>query len=129
MIDRGANPFIVDYAGRTRFKLGRLSNLPTKKSIYFTIAEFGDTTGLPDPWFYQTGVFDGKFDSMIGQGASGVVISGRWQGKRAAFKFVQIENRKVIQDSLRSLNEKLSEMTSIQSVRGSNIVSFYGHYR
>ena len=85
-----------------------------------------------DPWFYETGVFDGKFSSIIGQGAAGTVISGEWFGKKAAFKFVQIGTQKFEEqshDALRCLNEKLSEMISIQSTFGSRIVSFYGHYR
>ena len=134
MIDRRVNPFIVDNKSRTQFEshnLGHLSNLPTKKSVYFTtqpVANFGDETNLTDPWFYTTGVFDGKFGSVVGQGASGVVLSGEWHGQKAAFKHVEIESR-IHEQSLKSLDEKLSEMTSIQSTRGSKIVSFYGHYR
>ena len=90
MIDRGANPFVVSYSGTTRFSnnyygeakhkkdLGYLSNLPSQKSVYFTVrpldGEFAGKTSFSDPWFYQTGVF-GKFDSVIGHGASGIVVS------------------------------------------------------
>ena len=87
---------------------------------------------MPDPWLYQTGVFDGKFDSVIGQGASGKVISGEWFGKKAAFKFVDIGDQKHQEDpedASKTLNEKLREMISIQSSEGSKIVSLYGHYR
>ena len=137
MIDKGANPFVVDYAGSTGFdisNLGRLSNLPSQKSVYFTTrpfeGEFEGKTNFPDPWFYRTGVFDGKLNSVIGQGASGTVLSGDWFGKKAAFKFVEIGAQKFQEkNSLRNLDEKLSEMISIQSTRGSKIVSFYGHYR
>ena len=85
-----------------------------------------------DPWFYRNGVFDGKFESAIGQGASGRVISGEWYGKKAAFKFVEIvkqKEQKYVDEGLKSLDEKLSEMTSIQATKGSKIVQFYGHYR
>ena len=139
MIDKGANPFIVTYAGRTEFEvrnLANLSNLPTQKSIYFTTRplEGNDESKneFLDPWFYRTGVFDGKFGSVIGQGASGTVISGEWYGKKAAFKFVEIGIQKwqsQVPDSLKTLNGKLSEMTSIQATKGSKILPFYGHYR
>ena len=139
MIDREANPFVVTYDGRTEFdnhNLVYLSNLPSKKSVYFTTRslpdEFKEQTEFQDPWFYKTGVFDGKFYSVIGQGASGKVLSGHWFGKKAAFKFVEIGAQRYpenVRDALETLNEKLSEMVSVQSTLGSKIVSFYGHYR
>ena len=144
MIIRGANPSIVSYDGRTSyriFSLDHLSNLPSQKSVYFSTRPFPDDfkqqNEFPDPWFYKTGVFDGKCDSLIGQGAAGTVISGEWFGKKAAFKFVEIkfvdigieESTKNMTDNLHRLDKKLSEMISIQSTVGSKIVSFYGHYR
>ena len=139
MIDRGANPFVVTYGGSTQFdifNLGHLSNLPSKKSIYFLTRplpdEFKQQKEFPNPWFYKTGIFNGNFNSLIGQGAAGTVVSGEWFGKKAAFKFVEIGTQKyqeTIKDSLKTLNEKLSEMISIQSTVGSKIVTFYGHYR
>ena len=137
MINKGANPFVANCDGDTRFEtsnLGHLSNLPTQKSVYFTTRhiEGKENRSFPDPWFYQNGVFDGKFDSVIGQGASGTVISGQWFGKKAAFKFIEVKSQKwhkLTEDTLKSLNEQLSEMISIQRTAGSNIVSFYGHYR
>ena len=139
MIDKGANPFVVGYDGDTEFNLrdlGHSSNLPSQKSVYFTTrpfeGEFKDNTSFLEPWFYQNGVFDGKFDSLIGQGASGTVISGEWCGKKAAFKFIEVRtqgNPKYATDAVKTLNESLREMTSIQSTAGLNIVSFYGHYR
>ena len=137
MTNRGVNPFVVSYGGNTQFEirnLDYLSNLPTKKSVYFTIRPPHDEfkCKLPDAWFYETGVFDGKFVSKIGQGAAGTVISGEWFGKKAAFKFVDIGAQKFQADSgdaLKALNEKLLEMISIQSIKGSKIVSLYGHYR
>ena len=139
MIDRGANPFVVSYAGITWFEnydLDHLPNLPNQKSVYFTTRPLPDELKtqdeFPDPWFYKTGVFDGKFDSVIGQGASGTVISGEWFGKKAAFKFVEIGTQKFqeeVADGLKTLNEKLTEMLSIQAIVGTKIVSFNGHYR
>ena len=139
MVDKGANPNVVAYGGTTRFAnfdLGHLSNLPSQKSIYFTTrafeGEFKDTANFPEPWFYKTGVFDGKFDKFIGQGATGTVLSGEWFGKKAAFKFVEIGTQQwqeVVTNALKRLDEKLSEMISIQSTVGSQIVKFHGHYR
>ena len=139
MIDKGANPFVVAYDGTNRFdnsKLDHLSNLPTKKSVFLTTRpisnEFVQKYNFPDPWFYRTEVFDGKFDSFIGQGASGTVLKGEWYGKKAAFKFVEIGTQhfqKYTPDAIKSLDEKLSEMISISASVGSKVVSFYGHYR
>ena len=139
MIDKGANPFIVDGNGDTQFEsrgLSNLKNLPTTKSIYFLTRPLvgSDVTNADfcDPWFYRNGVFDGKFDSAIGKGASGRVISGEWYGKKAAFKFVDIGNQKFqskTKDALKSLNENLSEMIKVQETKGSKIVQFFGHYR
>ena len=134
MINRGANPFVVAYDGTSSFdyNLSYLKNLPRQKSVYFTTRAFPDEfkqqNQFFNPWFYQTGVFDGKFVRVIGEGAEGIVISGEWFGKKAAYKFVEIgaqkfhENMKKI---LKTLDEKLSEMISIQSIVGSKIFSFY----
>ena len=136
MIDNGVNPYIVDFEGKTmfeKFNLGSLSNLPSKKSVYFTTRPLVESNpDFDDPWFYKTGVFNGKFNSLIGKGASGTVISGEWAGKKAAFKFVEIGSQEWqtnAEDALISLDEKLSEMTSIQATKGSKIVDFFGHYR
>ena len=139
MIDKGANPFVVDYGGNTEFEmgnLGHLSNLPTKKSVFFTtrpfLDEFEEKSDFADPWFYRTGVFEGKFRSVVGRGASGMVIKGEWYGKKAAFKFVEIGNQTAenyMENAIKNLDEKLSEMISISALEGSKIVSFYGHYR
>ena len=142
MIEQGANPFIVagnDIDEFSNWNLAKLSlsNLPTKKSVFFTIRPFigdkKDKDVFLDPWFYRTGVF-GTFDSVIGQGASGIVLSGDWFGRKAAFKFVEIGAQNMpqsndIKDGLKVLNGKISEMTSIKETEGSKIVSFYGHYR
>ena len=138
-MDKGANPFVVCNSGKSQYSLHglqRLSNIPKQKSIYFItrplVSEIGAKVTFPDPWFYRTGIFDGKFDSVVGQGASGTVVSGEWCGMKAAFKFVEIktqEFQKYVKDSLKTLDQRLSEMTSLQETDGSKIVSFYGHYR
>ena len=139
MIDKGANPFVVKYSGESEFHgrhLSYLPNLPTKKSVYFTIHPINDKfkakTNFRDSWVYQTGVFDGKFDSLIGRGASGIILKGKWCGKMAAFKFVDIGTQEFpanVSAALKSLNEQLFEMKSIQEAEGSKILTFYGHYR
>ena len=139
MIDRGANPFVFNYKGHTQFDihdLGHLSNLPRQKSIYFTTRplrdDFKQQNEFQDPWFYKTGIFDEKFSSVIGRGAAGTFVCGEWFGKPAAFKFNNIGSLKYpifIKDCLKTLDEKLSKMISIQSVVSSKFVSFYGHYR
>ena len=141
MIDKGANPFIVTYGGNFPYWAHNiheqnLPKLPTTKSVYFLtrpLKGYDETyDDFLDPWFYRSGVYDGKFESAIGQGASGRVISGEWYGKKAAFKFVEIvkqKEQKYVDEGLKSLDEKLSEMTSIQATKGSKIVQFYGHYR
>ena len=139
MIDKGANPFVVAYGGSkwlNVFKLDHLSNLPSKQSVFFTTRQFPDEfqviNDFPDPWFYVTDVFNGQFDSVVGQGASGIVVKGKWYGKKAAFKFVEVGTQtfqKSATEAIKSLNDKLYEMTSIIALVGSRIVSFYGHYR
>ena len=137
MIDKGANPFIVNYNGNLAYlDEENLKNLPEQKSVFFITRPLDSNdeskADFLDPWFYRTGVFDGKFVKIIGRGASGTVISGEWYGKKAAFKFVEVGTQKFqkdVIDSLKSLDDKLSEMTSIQATNGSKIVQFYGHYR
>ena len=141
MIDRGVNPFVVSYAGLSEFSihnLGYLSNLPSQKSVFYTTRplpdEFNRQNEFPDPWFYKTGVFDGKFESVICQGAKGTVISGEWFKKKAAFKFVRIGAQKfqrIVNDSVKILDTmgKLPEIISTRLKQGSKIASFYGHYR
>ena len=140
MVNKGTNPFIEAFDGVTCFdeyELAKLSNLPPVKSVYFTTQplanEFKGSNEFESPWYYSTGIF-GEFNenSMIGRGASGIVLKGEWFGNEAAFKFVDIGSQvfsENVSDNLRKLNEKLSEMTSIQSTEGSKIVKFLGHYR
>ena len=75
MIDRGANPFVVQYNGETwAAETRNLSNLPNQKSVYFLNRplpdEFNQQNDFLDPWFYKTGIFNGKYNSVIGRGAA-----------------------------------------------------------
>ena len=52
--------------------------------------------------------------------------------RKVAFKFVEIGDQKhqeYVKDNLKTLDTELSEMITIQSLVGSKIVTFYGHYR
>ena len=142
MVNRGVNPYVVDYDGGSQFDLyedfSNLSSLPTSKSIFFSIEPFEcfcDTkcdSDLSNPWFYINGVFDGQFDYEIGRGASGVVLHGFCHGIEAAFKFIDVgkqEWQQYIVDSLTQIDKKLGEIKSIQTTKGSKIVQFYGHFR
>ena len=140
MIDRGVNPYVVDYSGRSQadvWSLSNLSNLPSSKSIFFSIESFECScddkcsSDLSSPWFYKNGVFDGRFDAIIGKGTS-VVLHGFWHGIEAAFKFVPIQNRQYREfgsGSSAEVSRKIGEMKSVQTTAASKIVKFYGHYR
>ena len=141
MINRGVNPYIVNYRGRNKFEysnLSNLSNLPTSKSIFFSIKAFKCfcdekcDSDLSNPWFYKNGIFDGQFDYLIGRGASGIVLHGYCHGVEAAFKYVDIGRQKQLtfsSDGLAELNRKLGEMRSIQATKGSKVLDFKGHFR
>ena len=159
IIDFGANPFVVSHTGNTGiFYTPGLNNLPTQKSVYFPIQSFACCNkqcefDLSEPWFYKNGTFPGHFETKIGQGASSIVLRGTFQHKKAAFKFVEIENepspivdvmdlfktfkigetqkfrQMKMKDTLKELNKQLNDMTSVQSVSGNKIVQFYGHFR
>ena len=140
MIDLGANPFVLT-TGDTQFEtynLSYLDNLPTQKSIFFPVKSFACCNkdcefDLSESWLYKNGTFPGQFEEILGQGASSIVLRGTFQHKKAAFKFVEIENqsnsKKYVMDSMKELNKQLNDMTSIQSVNGNKIVQFYGHFR
>ena len=142
MVNRGVNPYVSDCDGKSEFghyeDLSNLSSLPTSKSIFFSIEPFEcfcDTkcdSDLPNPWFYQNGVFNGQFDCRIGKGASGTVLHGFCHGVEAAFKFIDVGEQKFkkkVQEHLVDLNRKLAEMKKVQTTIGSKIVKFYGHFR
>ena len=112
------------------------SNVTTpsvQKSIYFSIQP---NESYPDElrkaWFYTNGTFKGKFEEVIGKGAEGVIIKGQWMKKRAAFKFVEIDNLKVQElatNGFRDLKKRLTEMYELQFIDGSHIVATFGHLR
>ena len=93
--------------------------------------EYFDYVDSKWTWFYE-GQFGSKIRSVVGQGASGVVLSGEWRGKKAAFKLIKIGTtvtQENIEDNLMHQNNKLSELIMIQETKGSKILAFYGHFR
>ena len=110
-----------------------LKNLPSQTSVFFSIQPFPGDESLSNPWFYQTGVYPGYFDSIIGHGSSAIVLRGECQGRPAAFKFVEIGvKQKFVEstsDVLAILNKKLGEVAAMKSISGSAIIDFYGHFR
>ena len=136
MIDSGVNPYIVNYQGRTEFELRSLSHLKIPKmpkSVYFSI--YPDETypvEIKEPWYYMNGVFKGGFEEIIGKGGEGHVISGKWMGLNAAFKFVKIEEQKfskTMTDRTKDLNKRLTQLNALKTIKGSRILVQYGHYR
>ena len=134
MIDLGANPYIRNIKGETNYDfygLSNLNNLPSIKSVFFPIKKFS-TGNLGEPWCYTTGVYDGKFGRVIGKGGEGTVIEGEWNGKPAAFKFVQIKGlkmNKTYSDAMTDMNERLKEMTEMMATPGDAILPFKAHFR
>ena len=137
MLDRGFNPYVVDYTGSS-IKWSYSSKC-TSKSTFFSIEPFECFcdhkcgSDLSNPWFYENGVFDGQFIDVIGKGATGIVLQGVCHGVEAAFKFVELRDNGFysgnIKDSIEELNKKLGEMKSLRKTNGSRIVRFYGHFR
>ena len=131
MIDKGANPFVVDYYGRTEYKMRSLSdeslsNLP-QKSCYFPVRKF---PGFPhNPWNYENGVFQGRFGDVIGRGGEGIVIGGVFNGEKMAFKFVEIGRSSSYEKASANLKTQLSEMNEMQSTPGSCILPIKLHFR
>ena len=131
MIDKGANPFVINYDGETEYKMyslsdESLSNLP-RKSCYFPVREF---PGFPhDPWNYVNGVFQGQLGDVIGQGAEGTVISGFFNGEEVAFKFVEIGRSRTWYEAGEDLATQLNEMNEMQSTPGSCILPIKLHFR
>ena len=141
MINSGVNPYVVNYTGCSEseyLNLSSMLNLPTSKSIFFSIEPFECfcdqkcDSDLSNPWFYNNGLFDGQFDFQVGKGAYGIVLHGYCHGIEAAFKFIDIGKQQPLQYvsyCLDELKRKLGEMRSIQATKGSKILEFYGHYR
>ena len=136
MLDRGANPFVKRYDGKTEYDIRSLSssnliNLPTKKTIFFPIVDFGNSA-LLSPWQYLVGVFPGNFNRLIGSGGEGHVIAGSWNNSKAAFKWVHLgkqEYKAKIDEALADLEKKLGEMRTMQTTIGSSIMPIVGHFR
>ena len=134
MIQRGANPHVLDYNGRSdydTYSLGFLSNVPTVESIFFSIKSF-PSGNLASPFHYETGIYPGQFCRVIGKGGEGTVIQGIWGNDKAAFKFVQVRDqkiRKTVEDDLADMNARVREMVEMESINRSNILNFNGHFR
>ena len=131
MIDQGANPHIRDEAGRTQIDLSNLVNVPSVKSVFFPIKKF-PSGNLGDPWFYTTGVYDGKYGRVIGKGGEGMVIQGEWNGQAAAYKFVEMKGQKyhdTRDDHVADMNERLKEMTEMMATLGDAILHLEAHFR
>ena len=136
MLDKRANPFVINSDGNTQYDMQSLSssnliNLPKEKSVFFPIVDFGNNT-LLGPWQYLTGVFPGNFNRLIGYGGEGHVVAGTWNNEKAAFKWVSVgkqESRQMVNDLLADMEKKLSEMRTMQTTIGTSIMPIIGHFR
>ena len=69
---------------------------------------------------------------MIGKGSEGHVVGGRWMELDVAYKFVEIKNQKfqkTVDDGLKDLKRRLTELDALKAVQGSCILQDYGHFR
>ena len=84
-------------------------------------------------WEYQTGVYNqGRYGQVRGSGGEGTVIEGLWKNQPAAFKFVIVRDQKLMETvsgELADMNARLTEMTNMESTKGTAILKFNGHYR
>ena len=113
------------------YSLGSLSNVPTIKSIYYPIKSF-PSGNLASPFHYENGVYPGQFGQVIGKGAEGIVVEGIWDNEKAAYKFVEVRDQKkmkYVKDDLADMNSRVWEMIEMESITGSNILKFNGHFR
>ena len=132
------NPFIEDHKGNTKFDrwpdlqavIDAVPMQELKKSIYFSINPTESyPSELQQAWFYENGVFPGRFECILGEGAEGTVLKGIWCGQYAAFKFVEIKNQEFQQkvaDGVDDLNKRLNILSS---TKGRNILFHHGHFR
>ena len=120
------------------YSLVPFSKDPAIKSIFFAVHSFPCTCAvecagdLSNEWFYQNGVYPGRFGDVIGSGAEGIVVSGIWHGEEAAFKFVPVRAQQFPMfsgDGVADLATRLNELTTMQSVTGTCILKMLGHYR
>ena len=123
MIDSGANPFIVDFEGNTQFDKWSFSGFTIPllpKSVYFSIyPDESYPSDIQRAWYYSNGVFPGNFDELIGKGGEGYVVSGKWMGVDAAFKFAEI----------RDLEMRLTQISALKAIKSPCIVVQLGHFR
>ena len=130
MLDSGANPFVLNSTGDSEYKLWSIKNQSTSltskpKSIFHTIGYYSCkcimapcSISLFFPWFYSSGVFNGKFTRLIN--GSSRVVEGVLCGKRVVFKFVPLY------DDIGALKRQIDEMETY----GVDVkVPFYWHYR
>ena len=142
MIDSGVNPYVVNCYGKTSFDLIdqyfnrslshlRIPEMP--RSVYFSVyPDESYPSELQQAWYYSNGVYSGKYEEFIGKGSEGYVVSGEWMGLDVAYKFVEIKNQnfqEMIEDGLKDLKRRLTELNSLKSVKGSCILQEYGHFR
>ena len=134
MIKRGANPHVLNYNGNSEYNihsLDSLPNVPTIKSVSYPIKSF-PSGNLNSPFRYKSGVYPGQFGQVIGKGAEGIVIQGVWNNEKAAYKFVEVRDQKLmslVKDGLADMNARVREMIEMESITGSNILKFNGHFR
>ena len=107
-------PFIVQYDGTSEYNrrsLSSLSNLPQLKSIYFQVKRFNALQH--ETWHYETGVFHGQFDDVIGRGGESIVVGGILNGEEVAYKYVHIGEqvfKKETREGLADLETRLSQI-------------------
>ena len=136
MIDMGVNPFILNHVGQSNYDFYKLAsfglkNLPSVKSIYFSVRSF-ETGSLLHPWTYTSGVYPGCYSKVVGLGGEGIVIQGKWASIKAAYKFVPLRNQKLTthaNEALTDLYDKLSQMIEMDATKGSKILNLLGHFR
>ena len=105
--------------------------MTTVESIFYPIKSF-PSGSLTSPYHYENGVYPGKFCKVIGKGAEGIVIQGVWGNEKAAYKFVQVRDQMFMQfviDYLADIKTRVREMIEMESISGSNILKFDGHFR
>ena len=92
--------------------------MPSIESIFFPIKSF-PSGNLASPFHYENRVYPGKFCQVIGN-------------KKAAYKFLEVRDQKFIEkvkDNLADMNARVREMIEMESITGSNILKFNGHFR
>ena len=76
--------------------------------------------------------FQPTLKKIIEKGSEGYLVSGKWMGFDAAYKFVEIRSQKIqnkVSDALKDLKKRLMEINSLKAVKGSRILEECGHFR